>query len=109
MVWTPPLVEICHLPDPEGAPPGNGRTYTSKRPDSSDVYAIQRPSGEKAGSRSSNSVRTKSSGLPGLGCSGSLTSNRSVQRSNDVPTPNSAKARRLPSGENEYALSSLLL
>ena len=30
-------MEICHLPDPEGAPPGNGRTYTSERPDSSDA------------------------------------------------------------------------
>ena len=41
----PPALEICHLPPG----PGNGRTYTSYLPDSSDWYAIQRPSGETAG------------------------------------------------------------
>src|SRR5712691_1469530 len=104
----PPPVEICHLPDPEAVPPRNGRTYTSLRPDSLDVYAIQRPSGEKAGSCSLDGVRRKSSGLPGLGYSGSLTSKGSVQRLNTLSTPDSAKARRRPSGENEYGITMFL-
>src|SRR5262245_43235424 len=38
----PPSMEICvRLPGP-----GNGRTYTSARPDSSDTYATHLPSGE---------------------------------------------------------------
>ena len=38
----PPRVKICHLPPVLG----NGCTYTSQVPDSSDVYVIQRPSGQ---------------------------------------------------------------
>src|SRR5262245_38356666 len=74
-----------------------------------DAYAIQRPSGENAGSNSGSGVRRKSSGLPGLGCSESLTSKGSVQRSNLVCAAYSAKARRRPSGENEDGLRSPLL
>ena len=39
-------VEIRHLPPG----PGNGRTYTSGRPDSLEAYASHRPSGENIGS-----------------------------------------------------------
>src|SRR5207245_3652317 len=97
----PPPVEIVDLPEPNGPPAGKGRTYTSERPDSVDVYAIQRPSGENAGSSSAKGVPRNSSGLPGLGCSGSLVSSGSVQISIEVPAFCSLNARRLPSGENE--------
>jgi Bacterial protein of unknown function (DUF885) len=46
---------------------GKGRTYTSNRPDSSDWYASQRPSGEMLGETSLNGVRMKSSAFPGFG------------------------------------------
>src|SRR5206468_1729992 len=58
----PPPVEICHLPPG----PGKGRTKTSFRPDSSDRYAIQRPSGEKTGSTSPAGVLRKTDGFPGF-------------------------------------------
>ena len=56
----PPPVEICHCPPG----PGNGRTYTSEIPDSSDAYASQCPSGEKAGYASLNGAPRNSSGFP---------------------------------------------
>ena len=45
----PPSVETCHRRAPTF---GKGRTYTSCRPDSSELYATARPSGEIAGFRS---------------------------------------------------------
>lgn len=58
----PPFVEISHLPPG----PGNGCTYTSDCPDSVDVYAIQRPSGENIGPSSENGVFRKTVGVPGF-------------------------------------------
>jgi len=43
---SPPNSEICIFCAP-ATPLANGRTKTSKRPVSSDVYATHRPSGEK--------------------------------------------------------------
>ena len=39
-----------------GPGPGNGLTYTSLAPDTSEVYATQRPSGEKSGADSKAGV-----------------------------------------------------
>src|SRR5579864_2502674 len=79
----PPPEETCHRPPP--AVSGNGRTYTSYKPDSSDAYAIQRPSGENAGCTSFAGVRANGSGVAGLGWSGSVTSKGMVQISKFVP------------------------
>src|SRR5436190_14946112 len=97
----PPPTEINHWPELDGPPAGKGRTRTSLTPDAVDAYAIQRPSGENAGSSSSWRVRRKSSAVPALGRSGSLVSRGNVQRSKPVSAFRSAKAKRLPSGDNE--------
>ena len=47
---SPPSADTCHFPPG----PGNGRTYTSERPDSFESYARKRPSGEKAAPTSTN-------------------------------------------------------
>src|SRR5262249_11907760 len=52
---SPPATEILHWPSAAG----NGRTYTSGWPDSSDVYAIQRLSGDSCPKCSLNSERRK--------------------------------------------------
>src|SRR5436190_15283652 len=58
----PPPAQTIHFPDfCEG---GNGRTYTSNRPDSSEIYATERPSGENTPRRSANSVPANRNGLP---------------------------------------------
>src|ERR1051326_8777359 len=106
--WPPP-VETCDIPEPDGPTVGKGRTNTSSRPDSPDTYEIQRPSGENEGFRLPNGLRRKGSGLPAWGCSGSLMSSGSVQRSEPVSAFCSLKATRLPSGENEYASTFLFL
>src|SRR3954447_26604415 len=97
----PPPTEINHWPEPDDPPAGKGRTNSSLTPDVVDEYAIQRPSGENAGSCSSWRVRRKSSAVPALGCSGSLVSRGNVQRSKPVSGFRSANATRLPSGDNE--------
>ena len=43
---------------------GNGRTYTSSPPASSDVYAIHRPSGDQVPSACDNGAATSGSALP---------------------------------------------
>ena len=58
----PPAVETCRIPPG----PGNGRTYTSKRPDSLELYASQRPSGEKAAANSPKGLFRKTVGFPGF-------------------------------------------
>ena len=63
---TPPLLEIGHLPPPAGTLAANARTYTSNLPDSFDVYAIHRPSGENAASASMNFVVRNRSGAAAL-------------------------------------------
>src|SRR5947207_2533314 len=92
---TPPPVEILHFPP--GA--GNGRTYTSIIPSSSEEYASQCPSGENAGA-----IRINTGGLngfcrneTGLARRGScwLVSNSAVQRCQ------SQIASRLLSGDTD--------
>src|SRR5262249_9198412 len=94
----PPPVETCHLlPGP-----GNGRTYNSSVPDSSEEYASQWPSGENAGCPSQNDVRRNRSAFPRRGWSRSP-STGAVQIS-DWPRAICCcvYASRLPSGEKEH-------
>ncbi len=56
---SPPAMEIFHRPSPAG----NGCTYTSRRPDSSVVKAIQWPSGESCPKSSLNPERRKGTGF----------------------------------------------
>ena len=56
----PPSAEICRLPDSSPS----DRTYTSKRPDSFDRYASQRPSGETCACSSSAGVCGSARALP---------------------------------------------
>ena len=76
-------------------------------PDSFDAYASHRPSGENAGRTSLNGVPRNSSAFPSLGCPESP-SIGAVKMSSLPPFPFWVKARRLPSGENEYGSSSSL-
>src|SRR5665213_3935783 len=69
----PPSREICHLPTAGTAPePGGvkGCTYTSSLPDSSEIYANQRVSGEKLPCASLNVVFTKGTGFRSFPSSG---------------------------------------
>src|SRR5215469_14509220 len=69
--------------------PSKLRKYTSNLPDSFEAYAIARPSGENAGSISSNSELRNANGLPpGTG---------STQISECVLPPSTENARYLPS------------
>src|SRR5262249_5231788 len=84
----------CHLPPA----PGNGRTYTSKRPDSSDWYASHRPSGEKTGSTSLKGPFENTVGLPGLQPEASSPSMGRIIKSCAVFCVDSLNARNLPLG-----------
>src|ERR1051325_6003807 len=85
MGFVPPPVEICHFPSLAG----NGTTFISNLPDSSDEYAIQRPSGETMPPNSCAADRRRGTGFRSL-------SRGSIQRSLFCP-----KIRLLPSGANE--------
>src|SRR5262245_8394463 len=65
-----------HLPGPE-----TDFTNTSGLPDSFDINAIHRPSGEKVPPPSLNLLWTRGSALPALGFSGSVQSIGMTQRS----------------------------
>src|SRR6516162_8827841 len=58
--YEPLSFEICCLP----CRSGNARTYTSYLPDSLDMYAIHRPSGENVGALPLKEVWRNNSGLP---------------------------------------------
>src|ERR1039457_4288534 len=61
---SPPLFEICHLPACPDDGGGKARTYTSFFPDSVELYASHRPSGENIGSRSVKLFLRNCSGVP---------------------------------------------
>src|SRR3990172_11304411 len=90
----PPAVEICHFPPG----PGNGRTYTSKRPDSSESYASHRPSGEKAALASENGLLRKTTGFPGFHTVASSPVNGRIRMSERVFGHTSLKAKKFPLG-----------
>ena len=69
-----------NLPLPPG--PGNGRTYTSWRPDSSEEYASHRPSGENIGSASAT------------GCSGTPSASQASSPERRL-RPSAGSSRRL--------------
>src|SRR6266550_580659 len=90
----PPPFEICSL-----APgPGNAWTYTSGLPDSSEEYAIQRPSGENFGDPSPNRDCATGSARP-------PPSSGNTHASSVVSAFFASNARNLPSGENDTGLS----
>src|SRR6266542_6047631 len=93
----PPLVEICHLPPG----PGNGRTYTSFRPDSFEEYASQRPSGENIGSSSAKGALRKIVGVPGFHPDASSPPIGRIIRSRLVCGEVSVNAMNLPLGCHE--------
>ena len=95
--WIPPAVEICHFPPG----PGNGRTYTSGGPDSSETYATQRPSGENTASRSTNGVRRKAVAFPGFHPETSSPSMGRIMMSRRVSALSSSYARNFPAGCHE--------
>src|SRR5262245_48563168 len=74
--------------------PGNGRTYTSLRPDSFDAYASQRPSGENTGAPSPNGVLRNARGW-------SLWSRSRIQMSCPVCGSTDTNASFLPSGDHD--------
>src|SRR5690242_17983666 len=114
----PPAVETCHLPD---CTSGKGRTKTSKRPVSSDVYASHFPSGDSAALRSRNEFANSGTGalsIPGLNPR-TLQHTASAERrtnhlpsadSNPSPSPRASAATRcagtLPSARWRYSAGS---
>ena len=85
-------VEICHFPPG----PGNGRTYTSGRPDSFEAYASQRPSGENIAPVSMAGLFRNAAGVPGFQPDSLLPSNGRIIRSMLVCGEVSSNARNLP-------------
>src|SRR5215468_8642139 len=92
--YMPLAVEICHLPPG----PGNRRTKTSDRPDSSDWYAIHRPSGENIGIVPLAGVLRKTEGLPGFQPDFSSPSNGRIMMSCEFCCVTSENARYFPLG-----------
>src|SRR3954447_17481731 len=88
----PPPDEICTF----GPGPGNGRTNTSRFPDSFDSYAIQRPSDENIGAFSVNGVLRNTVGSPGFQPDASSPDMGSTMRSSFVLGRSSVYARNLP-------------
>src|SRR5215831_1923762 len=97
----PPPVDIRVL----GPGPGKGRTYTSNVPDSFEVYATQRPSGENAGHAGQGVGPAMGScrnnfGFPSRGCS-ALPSTGTAPISARRPAVSLTTASHLPSDEND--------
>src|SRR5262245_39946433 len=79
---------------------GNARTYTSYKPDSADVYANQRPSGENAAVAAPEGKSTNSSEFPASG-SVPLFRTAAVLKDHFPSAARSEKANVCPSGVND--------
>ena len=90
----PPSVDTCQRP---ASTSGNGRTYTSPRPDSSEAYASHRPSGENSGVISLAAVWITGRVLRSAIDNTQISKLKNCER--PVESPSSTKASAVPSGD----------
>ena len=81
--------------------PGNGRTYTSLLPASSERYAIHRPSGENTGGISWAGVLRNTVGVPGVQPRAASAAMGRISESAPVAPRIAVNARNLPLGCHE--------